>query len=184
MNFNKTLLFLLCSIFFMHNSKHNAGVLPCTVINNTVYILIARESEGPAMGMYADFSGESDPGETPQQTALRELHEETRLLFSNVEIILSEVIRHPNKNYYLFLAWVPYIPGEEFLKILDGDLEKDAFEWVPAHDFLNALLNNPHKSSSYYQGMHIRPEFVDDCVHPFTNALIKKFIDNFSLLEW
>jgi hypothetical protein len=54
-----------------------AGILPTAIHKGKRYYLIGRESKFPESGLYADFGGHKDKGESILNTAIREGFEET-----------------------------------------------------------------------------------------------------------
>ena len=58
-----------------------AGIVPYTSINGIDYFLLGMEKSNKK---WSGFVGGSEPGETPVKTALREFHEETAMVFKNL----------------------------------------------------------------------------------------------------
>jgi len=85
-----------------------AGIIPYTVTENGIYFLLGLEKRG-----WSGFVGSSEPGEIPEQTALREFNEESALIFSNYQINLTTlpiVEKSPTgKKVYI---WFIHFPKE------------------------------------------------------------------------
>ena len=105
-----------------------AGIIPYTVTENGIYFLLGLEKRG-----WSGFVGSSEPGEIPEQTALREFNEESALIFSNYQINLTTlpiVEKSPTgkKVYLWFIHFPKEILGIEFqFEINKSKLKKKEF---------------------------------------------------------
>jgi len=86
-----------------------AGIIPVTIINGKYYFLLGLEKSN---NKWSGFVGGSEPGETPKETAVREFHEETKLIFQNVPILLDEPsfidLTSSGKKVYLWFITMEY----------------------------------------------------------------------------
>jgi 8-oxo-dGTP pyrophosphatase MutT (NUDIX family) len=105
-----------------------AGIIPYTVTENGIYFLLGLEKRG-----WSGFVGSSEPGESPEQTALREFNEESALIFSNYQINLTTlpiVEKSPTgkKVYLWFIDFPKEILGiESQFEINKSKLKKKEF---------------------------------------------------------
>jgi predicted NUDIX family NTP pyrophosphohydrolase len=105
-----------------------AGIIPYTVTENGIYFLLGLEKRG-----WSGFVGSSEPGEIPEQTALREFNEESALIFSNYQINLTTlpiVEKSPTgkKVYMWFIHFPKEILGiESHFEINKSKLKKKEF---------------------------------------------------------
>ena len=67
-----------------------AGIIPYTFFNGNVYFLLGLEKSN---NKWSGFVGGSEIGETPQQTALREFHEETTMSFLKLNDYIIESLK-------------------------------------------------------------------------------------------
>ncbi|MDQ0454183.1 NUDIX hydrolase [Rhizobium paknamense] len=88
------------------------------VVRNGRFLLVQR-SNPPAADLYAFPGGKAEPGESPQEAALRELREETGLIGHNPELfatyeLLPEPEGPPHHHFLLsvFLVRVESTGGE------------------------------------------------------------------------
>jgi 8-oxo-dGTP pyrophosphatase MutT (NUDIX family) len=86
-----------------------AGIIPVTIIHGKYYFLLGLERSN---NKWSGFVGGSEPGETPKETAVREFHEETKLIFQNVPILLDEPsfidLTSSGKKVYLWFITMEY----------------------------------------------------------------------------
>ena len=87
-----------------------AGIVPYTIIYGKYYFLLGLETSN---NKWSGFVGGSEPGEIPRETAIREFHEETKLVFENYPILLENeptfIDRTPTgKKVYLWFMEMEY----------------------------------------------------------------------------
>ena len=95
------------------------------VVNERDGILTLRRSSqrGAHRGKWGLPGGKADRGEMPEETAARELYEETGIRVEEEELEFLTKDSSGNRDYYFFLARV----GDPEVII---DLEHDAVAWV------------------------------------------------------
>tara|TARA_Y100000590_G_scaffold84763_1_gene94704 strand:- start:49 stop:564 length:516 start_codon:yes stop_codon:yes gene_type:complete len=152
-----------------------AGILPFsrTIKNKKelIYFLFSRETmddkKSKDRGLWSEFGGSRDKGETHLETAIREGYEESNGVFGPKkklkENILKTNITLKNKTYNSFLIEVPYnsqLPNylENIYKFIknkkpelicnkEGLFEKDKFKWIE----INELENNMEMFRPFYR---------------------------------
>ena len=100
-----------------------AGIIPYTFFNGTIYFLLGLERSN---NKWSGFVGGSETGETPQQTALREFHEETTMSFLKLNDYIIETLKltlpviektKTGKKVYLwFVRFPPELNQADFHK--------------------------------------------------------------------
>ena len=83
-------------------------------------------------GLWSLPGGSSDPGETPKETALREIREETGLVPNSLEFMMKTVIR--GREIYVFKATADGTATGR----LDPDCECDEWKWFDVKDGIPA----------------------------------------------
>lgn len=121
MNFIVFLVFLVNFTPSLLNAT-GAGVLPLTLKEGILYVLLGRElrtdQNNPDLtyNAWSDFGGKTKPGESPSETAYRELQEETGLtsfpFITEHQINKSPYVENTSgyRLYFLYLdeaSWVP-----------------------------------------------------------------------------
>jgi 8-oxo-dGTP diphosphatase len=112
-----------------------AGVLPI----KDGRVLIARRGQEPAKGAYEAVGGFMEPGETPEQTAIREAREETGLevkLTRLLGVFPGQYRDKPTINFY-YLADV--VSGEAAAADDVAALEWHDIDHLPASAFTDGL---------------------------------------------
>jgi len=101
-----------------------AGIVPVTIIYNKYYFLLGLERSN---NKWSGFVGGSEPGETPKETAVREFHEETKLIFENVPILLNEpsFIDRTSKGKKVYLWFVTMDYNENINSLFNSKKIKD-----------------------------------------------------------
>ena len=86
------------------------GILPIAFHKGKIYFLFSREysKNKTKKGLWSDFGGSREKGETYEETAIREGHEESNYILGSKKDIILKVL------HYYFLVIVIYI---SFLKI-------------------------------------------------------------------
>ena len=91
-----------------------AGILPCAYHRGKLYILLGRERKN---GLWCDFGGSPERGETVFETAIREGMEELNGFFGTKDELLSlvkntqlQMINNPDDKYTSILFKIKYDP--------------------------------------------------------------------------
>ncbi len=118
------------------------------VIDSTSRVLLGKRKED---GIWTTPAGGSNPGETPEDTAIRECFEESGLAIQKELLQLLPIIPTKNgKNCYCFL----YIcsPGHMVTSKLDPDEEVKKWEWFEKDQIPNGLRDDPRRFESVRNG--------------------------------
>jgi hypothetical protein len=140
------------------NTIYSAGILPYTIVDNTPYFLLGRDTTD---GTWSDFGGRCEPIDQgkAENTACREFYEETagsvldfRICKNQLKYNKSHIIISNTKNnwdYLMFLLRIPYVYYRKtfrrtitFLKYIKANkkyLEKEDIQWVSYQTILNSL---------------------------------------------
>lgn len=125
-------------------------------------------------GYWLPFKGGPEINEIPEQTAIREIYEETCGLVKLNTINLEHRFMGRNKRYYIGLCEVPYsiVKNFKLLRSLQVDerfIEKKFIKFFPIHAFYNNKIHNITKKSIYYywdriealsRNIHIKPGMI------------------------
>lgn len=107
--------------------------------------------------------GHAEPGETPRQTAVREMTEETGLslnevqLDSDFEFVLEYAVRYPDqieprtKRVYYFLAWIDQPRNIVCTEHDSGQW----FDWQPPHAIQEQTIDPLLKSIDQFIGKKV-----------------------------
>ena len=150
-----------------------AGVLPYTVIDDTVYLLLGYDEDKPG---WTDFGGGREMVgsldnetrlETPQEIAVREFFEECRMVYGKEEIDSNfrpeAYIAATNGIYRSYVVNIPYKSRQEIRQAmipLDDKFiifrEKSDFYWITLDELKsvirsgsNRLPNSPNQGIIY-----------------------------------
>lgn len=95
----------------MSTPQTRAGVI---IINDRNEILL-MERVKPNAHYYGVPGGRLEPGETPEQAAIRELHEETGLIITLGQLFLQVHNQGRDEYYFVAQSWsgTPVLGGEE-----------------------------------------------------------------------
>lgn len=130
---------------------HSAGILIYTIHPNTkdIMFLLGKErieDQWPDSGKWASFGGNSNPGETVEQTAVREFVEETMGFVLSQEAATKSIstslkinCRNNNMQYVIKVPWDTDLPrrynthiklvGKGVFKSNNGLYEKTELKW-------------------------------------------------------
>ena len=99
-------------------------------------VLVMRRNKEPNLGLWIAPGGKVKLGESPHETARRELLEETDLDVENLRLrgFCTEVSLLPEWNWMLFIytTWT-------FSGTVRPDLREGDFSWMPVSTYLNDL---------------------------------------------
>ena len=127
------------------NKISAAGVIAYAQKGDSFYILLADHSGLSSHRGFGAVGGGLEEGETLEQGALREFHEETACHFlGQVQSVSKDYVR--NKNYASFVVRVPFIEGEH-LNVQSAAAgctgavysERANWVWVEQHSLLEQL---------------------------------------------
>lgn len=172
---------IICSLLFSINIFAAAGILPYCKDTNTGEILILIGYDKHRKG-WTDFGGGRHNGETNEQTAAREGHEESLGELGSETDILNKVnnTKHVIQTgaYSCYLIPVNYVPAWSLRKALKKQQfqaprfqEKSDFTWINLNDLCNAIqsaqnLNNVSINSNYtgkIKNLNLFNEFAKTC---------------------
>lgn len=140
-------LFTFTTTYAQEDKLIAAGVLPYTIFEDTVYLLLGYDADKPG---WTDFGGgrefvsnvENETRlETPEEIAIREFFEECRMVYGREEIDLNfrenAYFTSANGVYRSYIVKIPYKPREEMREAMIplGDAfvifnEKKDFYWI------------------------------------------------------
>ncbi len=99
-------------------------------------VLVMRRNKEPNLGLWIAPGGKLEIGESPYETARRELLEETGLVIDDLRLrgFCTEVSPLPEWNWMLFIytTWT-------FSGVVQPDLREGDFVWMPVSTYLNDL---------------------------------------------
>lgn len=133
------------------------GILPMCFIDNHPHFLFSRESiyQKYDSGLWSDFGGSTEKGESKFETAIREGWEESNGFLGDKDnirrLLKEELVEHiETKNYDSYLFKMDYdseieeifskdfkkmvIERNEFVVQYNGFYEKDRVKWMPLRD--------------------------------------------------
>ncbi len=114
------------------------------VIDGDRYLLV-RRANPPAQDLFAFPGGRAEPGETPAETALRELEEETGLKGENPRLFATYDLPGKSGGGYFLSVFLVDCLERDNIKALDDALEAD---WYSAAEVASIAV----------------PESVADCI--------------------
>lgn len=99
-------------------------------------VLVMRRNKEPNLGLWIAPGGKVEVGESPHETARREMLEETGLLVDDLRLrgFCTEVSPLPEWNWMLFIYTTRTYSG-----VLQPDVREGDFAWLPISTYLNAL---------------------------------------------
>lgn len=122
--------------------KHSCGAILYTIYNNTIYIILGMEK-----GQWFPFKGTRETGESNEQTAIREIHEETCgvVILDNIELKCNYSTKR--KHYHIGLVKVSpniinhfYKNKEELIRV--HKYNEDYYKYLEKSDIKMFSLKN------------------------------------------
>jgi len=100
-------------------------------------VLLLKRKKPPYPGYWVAPGGKVDPGESPREGALRELHEETGLSAEQAELraIITETSPHPDWQWLIFIYRVLNPLGDVISDQREGELS-----WFAPEDFADLAI--------------------------------------------
>ena len=123
-----------------------SGLLPIAVHNNTIYFLIGRENKHNDSPGWSDFGGGMESGETPMDTCLREVEEETAG-FIQKAVILKSIQKHGTLTFHMKTGQLDY---HTTLVIIDYD-PLMPIHFNNNHQFIETHFPKIVKSSVFFE---------------------------------
>ena len=145
----------------IQNGIYSAGILPYTIIDSEIYVLLGRESYDKT---YSDFGGKHDKLDNSIfDTACREFREESLFdklsfeILNNKKIIYTESRTLKGNIYYMFLL---KFQENEIYEIIDNFMqnitdpnnlnkEKDNLIIMKLDDILSQIIKTTQKTIKY-----------------------------------
>ena len=137
---------VLIGVAACSNDKINAaGAIAYAEHEGQTYLLLADHTGLVSYRGYGAFGGSLDSGETLEEGALREFHEETACHFlGNIQAVSKQYVR--NGNYVSFVVRIGFIPSEQLKQnsqntLCEGDVfnERTGWVWVAQDALLEQL---------------------------------------------
>ncbi|HOU13530.1 MAG TPA: 8-oxo-dGTP diphosphatase [Anaerolineae bacterium] len=99
-------------------------------------VLVMRRNKEPNLGLWIAPGGKVEVGESPHETARREMLEETSLVVGDLRLrgFCTEVSPLPDWNWMLFIYTTRTFSG-----VVQPDLREGDFVWMPVSTYLNDL---------------------------------------------
>ena len=144
------------------------GILPVAIYKGKIYFLFSREyiNGDPDGGLWSDFGGSKEKGETYFQTALREGYEESDKIIGSKNTIknlmensIQEITINNYRTYIILINYDKDLPKKFRNKFLDvkqnkphlickkGLYEKDMIKWYSYND----IKKNYDKFRPFYK---------------------------------
>ena len=133
------------------NYEYGAGVL--LICPSTKRLLLGLRSDNQDdSNVWCGFGGKGEPGETPIQTAMREVWEETKIHPRTYKIITPALHINQNSDTFKFHNYLGIVDSEIIPKIND---EHKLAKWlslpelskIPLHRGLTTILTDIEKAS-------------------------------------
>ena len=133
-------VFILLSLVNICLAQKNAGIVPYFKSGGQTFILIA-DHQFKDRG-WASFGGKHVPGETNEQTAVREFHEETKNIFLSQHIENRLNGKVEQEKFVTFFVPVDFVSVFEIINTsLEGGIynERGFYVWVPLSALFKAI---------------------------------------------
>ena len=97
-------------------------------------VLMLHRRKEPNLGLWIAPGGKLEPGESPRQCAIRELHEETGLHAIQPELraVVTEISPDPDWQWLMFIYRTRVEDGDE-----EGDGREGRLQWFPIDQVLS-----------------------------------------------
>lgn len=163
---------------YIQEQKYSAGILPFTIMNNTIYFLLGKDKYEKS---WADFGGKMERIDNNDRlaTASREFHEETLGVVVQKEYIMHLLSEYADENvihsktlngspYYMYIIQIPYCKSyrSHFTKAVDA---------------MCFISNNNHKISKNIEKCDLRWTSINTikaCLSEKSNILYKTEASN------
>ncbi|MCK6622657.1 MAG: NUDIX hydrolase [Calditrichia bacterium] len=138
----------------------SAGALLYFKQNGKIWVLLGYDRN---YGCWCDFGGKSEGSEKPENTALRELREETRYIYGD-SIPVTLAGYYQSGVYRQYVVEVPYCPEMVLLNASvspedDPALEMIAYIWIPLVDLCKAIK----AAKKNYDNVELPPKYSAKC---------------------
>lgn len=120
----------------MEKTKRKA--VRCYLIKDNKVVVTKYKEGNKKAGYYEIPGGKIEDGETPQQTAIREMKEETGLIIKNLKYKGNLIIEYPNRVFDLDMFLCNECEGEP------QEFEENTSEWIEINELLKKekILSN------------------------------------------
>lgn len=110
----------------------------CYLIKNDKVVVTKYKEKNKKSGYYDIPGGKIEEGETPEQTAIREMREETGLKVGNLKYKGNMIIEYPNKIFDFDVFVTNESEGEP------QEVEENTAEWIDIKELLQKekILSN------------------------------------------
>ena len=100
------------------------------------HVLVMRRNKEPNLGLWIAPGGKIEAGESPHETARREMLEETGFAVDDLRLrgFCTEVSPLPEWNWMLFIYTARFFTG-----VLRPDEREGDLAWLPVSTYLNAV---------------------------------------------
>lgn len=101
------------------------------IVKNGDRFLLVRRNKAPMTGAWKAPGGHMDFGETPEETAIREVREETGVTISDVKfrVMTNDVFEADKKHYVTVWMEAKYVSGEPKADAPEEESEVRWFTW-------------------------------------------------------
>ncbi len=132
-----------------------AGVAAYACHGGQALFLLALDP-APGRGGWGHLGGRAEPGETPLQTGLRELHEESNCSIAPLAPAVEKATGPSvaaGSRFHTFVVEVPHVPAAQIaLPRRCTDVEREQWVWV-THADLMAALDSPGSPVPVHEGL-------------------------------
>lgn len=131
-----------------------AGAAAYACQDGQALYLLARDP-APGRGGWGHLGGRAEAGETPLQTALRELHEESNCSITPLPAAVERATGPSvtaSAGFHTYVVEVPHVPADVIAQRRRcNDVEREQWVWV-THADLMAALDAPGTSVRVHEG--------------------------------